>query len=121
MNTIPSTAWRWLPAALAVAAIVLATITLETGDASAGARASGSRAVRIANFAFHPKKLTVRRGSRVTFTNSSGVTHTATDPGSFDTGEIAPGGSAVVRFSHKGVFAYHCTIHPFMHGKIVVK
>jgi plastocyanin len=25
-----------------------------------------------------------------------------------------------VRFTQKGTFAYHCTIHPFMHGKIVV-
>ena len=122
MITTSSTVWRWLLAALAVTAIALAVIALESENAAAGgARASRPKKVDIANFAYHPKKLTVRRGARVRFVNSSGVAHTATDRGGFDTGEIAPGGSAVVRFTHRGVFAYHCTIHPFMHGKIVVK
>jgi plastocyanin len=26
----------------------------------------------------------------------------------------------VVRFNQKGTFRYHCKIHPFMRGKIVV-
>ena len=46
--------------------------------------------------------------------------HTATDKGAFDTGRIKPGHSVSVRFGHKGTFSYHCSIHPFMHGKIVV-
>jgi len=25
-----------------------------------------------------------------------------------------------VRFKQKGTFAYHCEIHPLMHGKIIV-
>ena len=33
---------------------------------------------------------------------------------------INSGKSAAVRFQRKGTFAYHCKIHPFMHGKIVV-
>ena len=54
------------------------------------------------------------------FSNSAGVAHTATDPGAFDSGRIAPGESFAVRFEHKGTFSYHCEIHPFMHGKIIV-
>ncbi len=40
--------------------------------------------------------------------------------GAFDTGHIKPGHSVAVRFTQKGTFSYHCEIHPFMHGKIVV-
>jgi plastocyanin len=128
MNTIlptgrlPSSIWRWALAALAVAAISLALVALESEPASAGsATASRAKKVDIADFAYHPKTLRVNRGAKVAFVNSSDVTHTATRAGSFDTGEIAPGSSVVVRFTHRGTFAYHCTIHPFMHGKIVVK
>ena len=128
MNTIlptgrfPSSIWRSALAALAVAATSLALVVLESETAAAGgATASAAKKVKIAGFAYHPKTLRIRRGTKVTFTNSSGVTHTATRAGSFDTGEIAPGSSVVVRFTRRGTFAYHCTIHPFMHGKIVVK
>jgi plastocyanin len=55
----------------------------------------------------------------VTFSNASGTAHTASS-GAFDTGRIKPGQSVTVRFAQKGTFSYHCEIHPFMHGKIVV-
>ena len=122
MSTIPNPIWRWSLAALAVAVLVLALVSLESQSATAGdAQASATKTVDIANFAYHPKTLTISRGTKVTFTNSSGVTHTATRAGSFNTGDITPGSSVAVRFTHKGTFAYHCSIHPFMHGKIVVK
>ncbi len=90
--------------------------------AAAGGTATASKVARVGidNFAFHPPTLTVAKGSQVTFSNSSKVTHTATRNGAFDTGLIKPGKSATVRFKQKGTFAYHCTIHPSMHGKIVV-
>jgi plastocyanin len=92
------------------------------GQASAGpvASASGTARVRIADFTFKPGALTVGAGTRVSFSNADGVAHTATS-GSFDTGHIDPGRSVVVRFSRRGTFSYHCSIHPSMHGKIVVK
>jgi plastocyanin len=84
------------------------------------ARASRARTVDISHFEFHPPKLVVAKGTRVVFSNSSGTTHTATDKGVFDSGRIAPGESFAVRFEQKGTFSYHCKIHTFMHGKIVV-
>jgi plastocyanin len=105
------------------ACIALATMLLASQAAAAGpgpARASGSNTVTISNFEFTPKTLRVSKGARVIFSNSSGTTHTATDKGVFDTGHIRGGKSATVRFGQKGTFAYHCKIHPFMHGKIVV-
>jgi plastocyanin len=108
-----------LLAAMAVAALLLAGSW--GGEASAGGTATASKAkiVDIKNFVFRPATLTIGAGSSVVFANSSGVSHTATRAG-FDTGTIKPGKSVTVRFAKRGSFPYHCTIHPFMHGKIVV-
>jgi plastocyanin len=106
--------------ATAVFALALVGLKGEAGAAGGGAQASGAATVVINNFTFHPPTLTVARGTRVTFSNTSKVTHTATRGGSFDTGLIRPGTSVAVRFKQKGTFAYHCEIHPSMHGKIVV-
>jgi plastocyanin len=83
------------------------------------ARGSAGK-VQIRGFKFKPGTIHVRRGTKVVFSNSSGTAHTATRRGSFDTGVIRPGHAAAVVFGRAGTYAYHCTIHPFMHGKIVV-
>lgn len=106
--------------ALLIAIAALAVVALQGGRAIGAATASGAKNVAIKNFAFHPPTLRVKRGTKVAFTNSSNVTHTASS-GSFDTKNIAPGASVTVKFSSKGTFAYHCKIHPFMKGKIVVE
>ena len=117
--------WDWKARwafVLLVAAVAVLLVAGEQGSAStATAGASAAKTVDIANFAFHPHTLRVKRGARVAFVNSSKVTHTATRAGSFDTNRIKPGKSKVVHFETKGTFAYHCKIHPFMHGKIVVE
>lgn len=77
--------------------------------------------VGIRSFAFHPHALRVKRGTKVVFANDDSVAHTATRAGGFDTGHIRPGRSVAVRFAQRGVYVYHCTIHPFMHGRIVVR
>ena len=84
------------------------------------AEVSAAKTVDISHFEFHPPRLEVAKGTRVTFSTSSGTAHTATDKGVFDSGHIKPGHSFAVRFEQKGTFSYHCKIHPFMHGKIVV-
>jgi plastocyanin len=105
-------------AGLAVGAVLLSSQLAPA--ASPVAWASGSKTVTINHFEFHPHTLEVAKGTTVVFSNVSGTTHTATDRGVFDTGHIKTGHSVSVRFTHKGTFSYHCTIHPFMHGKIVV-
>ncbi len=78
-------------------------------------------AVTIAGFAFDPATVTVQAGDSVTWTNQDATAHTATAVGAFDTGNIASGASKSVTFATAGTFAYHCTIHPTMNGKIVVR
>ncbi|HWH10988.1 MAG TPA: cupredoxin domain-containing protein [Solirubrobacteraceae bacterium] len=77
--------------------------------------------VKIDNFAFKPPTLTVRTGTRVTFTNFDGTPHTATaDQGGFDTGTLNKDKSMTITFNKPGTFAYHCQFHAFMTATIRV-
>lgn len=114
----------WLTGAIVLAGVVfgLSPSGIGSGAAAAGGGAQAGRTVTvgIVNFAYRPASLTIGKGSTVVFRNSSGTAHTATRGGSFTTGRIKAGRSASIRFGQRGTFAYHCTIHPFMKGKIVV-
>jgi len=54
--------------------------------------------------------------------NSDSIAHTATDPGVFDTGSIAPTSAAdvPVPFKTSGTYNYHCTLHANESATIVV-
>ena len=90
-------------------------------NASLQAAASVKR-VKIINFAFQPKTITIAKGTRVTWMNGGSVNHTTTsNKGLWDSGALAPGAAFAHVFKKAGTFTYHCTIHPtLMHGKILV-
>jgi plastocyanin len=102
-------------------ALLAALIASQAAPASqpGTAQISVTKSVDIDGFKFLPKTLSVVPGTKVVFSNSSGTAHTATG-GAFDTGRIRPGRAAAVRFGRSGTFKYHCKIHPFMRGKVVV-
>ncbi|WP_158602162.1 cupredoxin domain-containing protein [Cohnella endophytica] len=78
--------------------------------------------VEIKDFAFSPEKVTVRKGTKVTFINRDKIKHTATgDNGEFDTGLLGQDVPGDVIFDEAGTFAYHCEPHPGMTGTIVVE
>jgi plastocyanin len=114
--------FRSLAIAAAIIAMAIALVGLQSEFASAGptAQISNAKGVSIKGFAFHAATTHVKKGTKVTFANKDGATHTATGRG-FNTGSIAPGKSKSVTFKTKGTFAFHCSIHPDMHGKIVVE
>jgi plastocyanin len=114
---------RWGALALVIGLALLGVFAVRDGSASghATATASAAKRVEINNFAFHPPTVHVKRGGKVSFANASKVTHTATKAGSFDTGPIKPGTTKTVTFAKRGTFAYHCSIHTFMKGKVVVE
>lgn len=123
MNTISrnSSLLRSIAIVASLATMVVALAGFGSALASSGrtATASKSTAVRIQGFAFKPGTMRVTAGSRVSFSNKDGVAHNATGRG-FHTGNIGAGKSKSIVFGHKGTFAYHCTIHPEMHGKVIV-
>jgi plastocyanin len=107
-------------AVLAVAALALFSLSRDPASAAGPATASRSATVTINHFKFIPTPLHVAKGTTVVFSNASKVKHTATRRGSFDTGGIKPGKAVSIRFAAAGTYAYHCKIHPEMHGKIIV-
>ncbi len=115
--------YRWGALALVLGLALLGSLAVRQSEASgpATATASATKKVSIVNFAFKPGTLKVKRGARVAFANTANTTHTATKGGVFDTKNIAPGKTKTVQFNKRGTFAYHCKIHSFMKGKIVVE
>jgi LPXTG-motif cell wall-anchored protein len=84
--------------------------------------AAGDPGVTISGFAFHPPSVTIHVGDTVTWTNNDAIAHTATaGDGSFDTGTLSKGQSGSHTFTKAGTFAYICSIHPNMHGTVVVQ
>ncbi len=78
--------------------------------------------VSIRNFVFSLSITTIKVGDSVRWANFDVVTHTATaDDGSFDTGLLNKGESKTIIFNTSGTYNYHCTPHPWMMAKIVVK
>ena len=65
--------------------------------------------------------VSVSAGQSIQWVNlgTQGHTVTAAD-GSFDTGLVAPGGSAQLEFDTPGIHAYACTPHPWMKGNVTV-
>jgi plastocyanin len=92
-------------------------------SANASASSGGAQTIDIDNFKFAPATLKVPAGSKVTVKNSDTTAHTATadSGGAFDTGNIDPGASSTITLKAAGRVAYHCSIHPFMHGTIVAR
>jgi plastocyanin len=95
------------------------TTTAAPTTSGAGTPGSGT-AVAIDNFAFSPATLKVTVGQQVTWTNKQqGVAHTVTDDGGAFDHPMPSGATFSFTFAKAGTFAYHCRIHPSMHGTIV--
>jgi plastocyanin len=99
-----------------------ATANSSDSSSSSGSGQS-STAVKISDFKFTPNPLDVQAGARVTVTNDDSTAHTVTadDGHSFDTGTLGQGSSKTISVTKPGTYPYHCSIHAFMHGKLIVK
>ena len=88
----------------------------------AGARKQRTRTVVIQNFSFKPAKITIKRGTRVTWINKDSTQHTATanNGKSFDSGLLRKGQRYSHTFESAGKKGYHCKPHPFMRGSVTV-
>jgi plastocyanin len=78
--------------------------------------------VTISNFAFVPAMTTIAPGDTVIFVNGDDTIHSViADDGSFHSDGLDTGDKASFSFANAGTIAYHCGLHPFMKGEIVVK
>lgn len=80
--------------------------------------------VTISNYSFHPATLTVTKGATVTWVNEDGDVHTiksADGPEVFASAALDSGDRFKYTFHHTGTYRYICSVHPYMHGVIVVR
>jgi plastocyanin len=73
--------------------------------------------------AFVPSEISVSSATIVSWSNDDSIDHTITadEGGLFDSGPISPGDTFDNVFDSRGEFGYHCSIHPFMTGVVIVQ
>jgi plastocyanin len=77
--------------------------------------------IEIKNKVFNPSNVAIKVGNTVTWVNNDTITHNiVSDESIFSSGPQAPSGYYSFKFTHIGVYTYHCSIHPEMKGKITV-
>ncbi len=115
-----------LTGALAIAAAGCGATAQGTGPVQPAAAQTAGAAVTVKTFQFQPGELTVRAGTRVTWTNEDAIAHTVTSgtPESPDRRFDAPldgkGAKFSYTFSQPGTYPYFCNRHQSMRGQIRV-
>ena len=86
-------------------------------------RTSATHTVEIRGMEFHPAALTVSVGDTVVGVNQDIVPHSATATGGtkWDTGVLKQGQTGRYVARARGSARYVCTLHPTMHGKLIIR
>jgi plastocyanin len=86
------------------------------------ARSGDSAQLKIDNFKFGPEKLTITKGTAVTWTNQDDIPHSIVLTALGVRSKVLDTDNAFTfQFDKAGTFSYVCGLHPFMHGQVVVK
>lgn len=102
--------------------LVFAGATASAAEARPSSSPETTRGVLIVLFAFRPSTVTVSVGDTVTWINAAFIPHTTTsDTGLWASGRLNRLGRFSFTFTKAGTYTYHCSIHPFMKGSIVVQ
>lgn len=111
---------RWkTPRAVLVGMLALAAIA--GAERAIAASTPQPVAVSIVGRAYLPAQTTVGLGQTVTWSNGTLDKHTVTSvEGLFNSGVMTTGQSFSVTFTKAGTFDYKCTVHPTMHGSVLV-
>lgn len=118
---------RILTLALALAVLVGAGVATARYSLAAPGRAAHSKLLikdSSGQYVFSPTKKTVKKGTVVTWQNTSSAPHTVTGTSKnwkFKSKSISTGGKVTLTFTKAGTYHYYCAIHPYMKGTIVVK
>ncbi len=81
----------------------------------------------IEDTCYIPSTITISTGEEVSWQNQDSAFHSVTsgEYGSaselFDSGYMDPDEIFIVQFTESGVYNYHCTLHPWMEGQVIVK
>jgi plastocyanin len=124
--------WRVAAASIAAAALTSSVAGAAVSTRGAGTAEEAARApvvIRLGEFFFRPRRVTVHVGQRVVFVNVGKIDHTVADTDDrhqirsklIRPRPLAHGQKQVVRFGKPGTVEYLCTFHPtLMRGSITV-
>ena len=105
-----------------VSLLTVALPELTAAGEAVVAAATSPATVKIDNFAFAPATLTVTAGTTVTWKNEDDSPHRISDKnGTYKSAALDTDETFSHTFAVPGDYAYICTIHPYMAGKIIVK
>jgi plastocyanin len=92
-----------------------------SGGTTSAAGAGSSAVITIKDFAFTTPS-SVSPGATITVKNQDNTAHTVTaDSGNAFDSPAPTGNSTFTAPSKPGSYSFHCSIHPEMHGTLVVK
>lgn len=96
--------------------------TSKPPSSSASPAPAAAATITITNFTF-TGPTTVPAGATVAVTNSDSTDHTVTSDGLSQFDVHAPAGQTVTfkAPTAPGTYPFHCSIHPQMHGSLIVK
>jgi plastocyanin len=101
-------------------AISLTTLTTSNGAQVSILPNSGTNTTSL-GYSHDVVHVVIGVNNTVTWTNNDQVAHTVTAAdGSFDSGSMQPGQIFVHTFTTPGTYQYHCQIHPWMTGTVIV-
>ena len=110
----------FLTVVLCIAALLFA-LQLPSTAIAVGSALPATEDVGIVDFAFSPQTILIPVGTTVRWTNHGPSAHQpASDTAVFDSGPLATNATFDFQFNTVGTFPYHCAIHPFMTGKVIV-
>jgi plastocyanin len=100
------------------------TQTPQPQSAPASADSSSGEVVQVSidNFSFTPQKLTVKKGTIISWTNHDDIPHTVDqDDHAFASSVLDTNQKFQRAFKDPGQFPYYCRLHPKMTGTVVVE
>jgi plastocyanin len=84
--------------------------------------ANSSAEIKIDNFTFAPQTVTVKVGTKITWTNSDDIPHTVvSSDSSFKSKTLDTDEKFSFTPSKPGTYSYFCSIHPKMTATVVVQ
>ena len=101
--------------------LALGVIILLVAVAESPVRASDIE-VKIDNFTFNPKQVTVKAGDTITWVNHDDIPHAVTSQTqAFRSKALDTDDKFSFTFATPGTYPYFCALHPQMTGTIVVE
>ncbi len=107
----------------------IATLAVLVGCGSGGSEVL----VTMQGNAYHPDAVTVSVGQTVKWVNKDQTAHSvmsdkfdntppkSVGPNEMASGPMGPGATYQITFTAPGTYKYHCMIHGYMHGTVIVQ